>query len=277
MPDIGFEIVPGLGVGDGQPLLLLAGPCVIESEEVCLQTARFMKDLCARMGLSYVFKASFDKANRTSVENFRGPGLEKGLEVLAKVKSQVDVPVVTDVHEAPQVEPTAEVADIVQIPALLSRQTDLLLAAGESGKTVNIKKGQFMSPEQIEPAIKKVRSTGNERILVTERGTSLGYGNLVVDMRGLAIMRQFGVPVIFDATHSVQLPGGKGTCSGGQRELAPALMRAAAGVGVDGFFTEVHPDPEQALCDGPNSLPLNEVEEILKPCEAIHGLVRRSS
>lgn len=272
---IGFDIRNGVAVGDGKPLLVLAGPCVIESEEICLEIGRFMKDACGRLGLGYVFKASFDKANRTSIQNFRGPGLEKGLEILQSIKDKLDVPVVTDVHEPGQVAPVSGVVDIIQIPAFLCRQTDLLVAAGESGCVVNIKKGQFLAPEQILPAIEKVRSTGARRIMVTERGSTFGYANLVVDMRGLAIMRNLGAPVIFDATHSVQLPGGQGSSSGGQREFAPLLMRAAAAAGIDGFFTEVHPDPANALCDGPNSLPLTEVEAILKKGKEIHELVRR--
>jgi 2-dehydro-3-deoxyphosphooctonate aldolase (KDO 8-P synthase) len=222
----------------------------------------------------YVFKASFDKANRTSVENFRGPGLTKGLEILHQVKSKLDVPVVTDIHEPGHVAEVGEVADILQIPAFLCRQTDLLVAAGNTGKVVNIKKGQFLAPGQIEPAIRKVQSTGADRIMVTERGTTFGYSNLVVDMRGLPIMRELGVPVVFDATHSVQLPGGRGSSSGGQREYAPALIRAALAVGIDSLFMEVHPAPENALCDGPNSLPLAEVESVLIKGKAIHELIR---
>ena len=274
MSEIGFEIAPGVAVGDGQPLLILAGPCVIESEEICLQAARTMKALCAKLGLSYIFKASFDKANRTSVENFRGPGLEKGLAILKNIKDEMQVPIVTDVHEASQIDAVAEVADVIQIPAFLCRQTDLLVAAGKSGRTINIKKGQFLAPEQIKPAIDKVRSTGAEKIMVTERGTTFGYANLVVDMRGLHIMRELGIPVIFDATHSVQLPGGQGGTSGGKREYAPVLIRAALGVGIDGIFMEVHPNPEEALCDGPNSMPLDEVEPVLTQGKAIDEIVR---
>lgn len=275
MSSVGFNITPEVAVGDNQPLLILAGPCVIESPEVCLKAASTMKAICAKLGLNYIFKASFDKANRTSVENFRGPGLVEGLKILKSVKDEMNVPIVTDVHEARQCEAVAEVADVLQIPAFLCRQTDLLVAAGRTGKTVNIKKGQFLAPEQIKPAIDKVASTGATKIMACERGTTFGYANLVVDMRGLAIMRQLGVPVIFDATHSVQLPGGQGGSSGGKREFAPILIRAALGVGIDGIFMEVHPNPEAALCDGPNSMPLSEVEPVLTTGKAIDELVRR--
>ena len=274
MPAIGFAINDQIKVGDGQPLLLLAGPCVIETEEVCLRIARRLRDVCLRLGLNYVFKASFDKANRTSLSSYRGPGLERGLEILRAIRDKVGVPVITDLHDPGQAAPVAEVADILQIPAFLCRQTDLLLAAGKTGKTVNIKKGQFLAPEAMAPAIAKVRSTGNRRIMITERGSTFGYGNLVVDMRALAIVRRLGVPVVFDATHSVQLPGRRGDASGGEREFAPLLLRAAAGAGVDGFFLETHPDPDHALCDGPNSLPLGEMPEILRIGKAIDELVR---
>ncbi len=274
---VGFAVTDDVQVGEGAPLLVLAGPCVIEDLELCLQVAVDLQQACADLGLGYVFKASFDKANRTSIDSYRGPGLQEGLAVLKQVKTEAGVPIVTDVHETRQVEAVADVVDILQIPAFLCRQTDLLVAAGRTGLTVNIKKGQFMAPAAMLAAVEKVRSTGNSRVMLTERGSSFGYGNLVVDMRGLAIMRGLGVPVIFDATHSVQLPGGRGGSSGGEREYAPLLLRAAAAAGVDGVFVETHPNPEQALCDGPNSLPLSEIREILEQGKAIDELVRRGS
>ncbi len=256
-------------VGPGQPLLLLAGPCVLESGELGWEIAREMKDICARLGISYVFKGSFDKANRTSLRSFRGPGLEKGLRQLGRIREEVGVPVVSDVHEQGQVEMAAEVLDIIQIPAFLCRQTDLLVAAAKSGRTVNLKKGQFVSPWDMEHAVGKLRDGGCDRILLTERGASFGYNNLVVDMRSLPVMRGFGCPVVFDATHSVQLPGGTGGSSGGQREFVPTLARAAMAAGIDGLFMEVHPDPDKALCDGPNSWPLDQVEPLLRQLLAI--------
>ncbi|BCO10461.1 2-dehydro-3-deoxyphosphooctonate aldolase [Desulfolithobacter dissulfuricans] len=258
-------------VGPGQPLLLLAGPCVLESGELGWEIAREMKDICARLGISYVFKGSFDKANRTSLRSFRGPGLEKGLRQLGRIREEVGVPVVSDVHEQGQVEMAAEVLDIIQIPAFLCRQTDLLVAAAKSGKTVNLKKGQFVSPWDMEHAVGKLRDGGCDRILLTERGASFGYNNLVVDMRSLPVMRGFGCPVVFDATHSVQLPGGTGGSSGGQREFVPTLARAAMAAGIDGLFMEVHPDPDKALCDGPNSWPLDQVEPLLRQLLAIRA------
>ena len=271
-----FDIADGIEVG-GDTLLVVAGPCVIESEELCLEIARQMKRTCSRLGVSYIFKASFDKANRTSVGSFRGPGIEEGLSILQRVKEQHGLPVVTDVHDANQARRAAEVVDVLQVPAFLCRQTDLLTAAGRSGKPVNIKKGQFMAPEDMRYAVDKVRSTGNERVLLTERGSSFGYHNLVVDMRGLLIMADLGVPVIFDATHSVQLPSGQGGSSGGQREFVAPLLRAAAATGIDGFFIETHPSPAEALCDGPNSMPLEAMEELLRQGKEIHGLVRQSA
>jgi 2-dehydro-3-deoxyphosphooctonate aldolase (KDO 8-P synthase) len=274
MPAIAFAINDQLQVGDGQPLLLVAGPCVIETEDVCLRIARRLRDLCARLGLGYVFKASFDKANRTSLSAYRGPGLERGLEILRHVRDKAGVAVTTDIHDPAQAAAVAAVADVLQIPAFLCRQTDLLLAAGQTGKPVNIKKGQFLAPEAMAPAIAKVRSTGNKRILITERGSTFGYGNLIVDMRALAILRTLGVPVMFDATHSVQLPGGQGDASGGQREYAALLARAAVGAGVAALFLETHPDPERAQCDGPNSLPLSEMADVLRIGKAIDEVVR---
>jgi 2-dehydro-3-deoxyphosphooctonate aldolase (KDO 8-P synthase) len=256
-------------VGPGQPLLLLAGPCVLESGELAWDIAREMKAICARLGISYVFKASFDKANRTSLDSFRGPGLENGLRQLGRIRAEVGVPVVSDVHESGQVEMAADLLDIIQIPAFLCRQTDLLVAAARSGATVNLKKGQFVAPWDMEHAVGKIRAAGCERLLLTERGASFGYNNLVVDMRSLPILRGFGCPVIFDATHSVQLPGGAGASSGGQREFVPVLARAAMAAGIDGLFMEVHPEPDKALCDGPNSWPLDQVEPLLRRLLAI--------
>lgn len=256
-------------VGTAQPLLLLAGPCVLESEEMAWEVASRMKEICGRLGISYIFKASFDKANRTSLDSFRGPGLERGLSLLARLREEIGVPVVSDVHEVAHVEQAAEILDIIQIPAFLCRQTDLLVAAARSGKTVNIKKGQFVSPWDMRYAVDKVRSAGSEKILLTERGSSFGYNNLVVDMRSLPVMRSLGCPVIFDATHSVQLPGGAGGSSGGQREFIPPLTRAAVAAGIDGLFMEIHPDPENAKCDGPNSWPLDQAEKLLRQLLAI--------
>lgn len=256
-------------VGPGQPLLLLAGPCVLESPELAADIAREMKKICADLDISYVFKASFDKANRTSLDSFRGPGLKEGLNQLARIRSEVGVPVVSDIHESSQVELAADVLDLLQIPAFLCRQTDLLFAAAKSGTTINLKKGQFVSPWDMKHAVGKIRAAGCKQLLLTERGASFGYNNLVVDMRSLPVMRGMGCPVIYDATHSVQLPGGAGGSSGGQREFIPPLARAAMAAGIDGLFMEVHPDPDKALCDGPNSWPLDQVEPLLKQLLAI--------
>jgi len=250
-------------VGPGQPLLLIGGPCVLESEELARDVAQELREITSRLGMSFVFKASFDKANRTSLQSFRGPGMVKGLEILGRIRA-LGMPVVSDIHEIDQVGPCAEILDILQIPAFLCRQTDLLLAAASSGKPVNLKKGQFVSPWDMEHAVRKIKSTGNRKLLLTERGATFGYNNLVVDMRSLPIMRGLGCPVIYDATHSVQLPGGMGGSSGGQREFIPPLTRAAVAAGVDGIFMEVHPDPAHALCDGPNSIPLDQVESLLR-------------
>lgn len=263
--------------GGGRPFVLIAGPCVMEGEEHTLDIARHLLQLKNELGIQVVFKASFDKANRTSVSAYRGPGLDEGLRILAKVRQQTGLAIVSDIHDVSQVEPAAKVLDILQIPAFLCRQTDLLLAAGRSGKVVNIKKGQFLAPWDMANAIAKISSTGNDRILLTERGTSFGYNNLVVDMRALAIMRDMGCPVIFDATHAVQLPGGAGTSSGGQRQFVAALSRAAVAVGIDGLFWEVHPDPDRALCDGANSLPLAEVRTVLQELLAIDAIIKGNS
>ncbi len=258
----------------GKTFFLIAGPCVIESEEHVLRMARAIKDVAASVGVPLIFKASFDKANRTSIHSYRGPGLEKGLRALRRVKEETGLAVLTDVHEVAQVEPVAEVCDVLQIPAFLSRQTDLLVAAGRTGAAVNIKKGQFVSPHEAGYAIEKVRSTGNERVLVTERGSSFGYNNLVVDMRSLPILRGFGVPVVLDVSHSVQLPGGAGTASGGQPEFIEPLARAGIAAGVEGIFLEVHDNPAAALSDGPNALPLAQLEPLLERLLAIDRVVR---
>jgi 2-dehydro-3-deoxyphosphooctonate aldolase (KDO 8-P synthase) len=255
-------------------LKLIAGPCVIENEALCLQIAASLKKVCRQLGVSFVFKASFDKANRTSAKSFRGPGLAEGLRVLRKVRDEVSVPVLTDVHAENQVAPAAEVADILQIPAFLCRQTDLICAAVRTGRIVNLKKGQFLSPEEMGQAVAKAKIAGGRKLLVTERGTTFGYNNLVADMRSIPILRRLGFPVIFDATHSVQLPGGGGNKSGGQREFAPVLARAALAAGADGIFLETHPRPEAALSDGPNMIPLAQVPGLLKSLLRVWSAVR---
>ncbi|MBT1704866.1 3-deoxy-8-phosphooctulonate synthase [Chryseosolibacter indicus] len=246
----------------GERMVLFSGPCAAESYEICIETGSKVKAICDKLGIDYVFKSSFDKANRTSSGSYRGPSKEGGLEILSRVKKELGVPVVTDVHESHQCAEVAEVADVLQIPAFLCRQTDLLKAAAKTGRAVKVKKGQFMAPEDMKYAVDKVKAEGNNNVFLTERGASFGYHTLVVDMRSLPIMRQF-TPVIFDVTHSVQQPGGKGGSSGGQREFAPFLARAAAATGVDGFFIETHPFPEKALSDGPNMIPLHQMEEFL--------------
>jgi 2-dehydro-3-deoxyphosphooctonate aldolase (KDO 8-P synthase) len=246
----------------GERMVLFGGPCAAESYDICMETGTQVKALCEKLDISYVFKSSFDKANRTSSGSYRGPSVEGGLDILRRVKKDLQVPIVTDVHESYQCAEAAEVADVLQIPAFLCRQTDLLKAAARTGKAVKIKKGQFMAPEDMKYAVDKVRSEGNNNVFLTERGASFGYHTLVVDMRSLPIMRQY-TPVIFDVTHSVQQPGGKGGSSGGQREFAPFLARAAAAAGVDGFFIETHPNPEKALSDGPNMIPLHQMEDFL--------------
>ena len=260
-------------VGSGQQLLLIGGPCVLESEGLARKVAETMLEICGRLGISYVFKASFDKANRTSLSSFRGPGIEKGLSILARLRQDLQLPVISDIHDVGQVEAAAEVLDIIQIPAFLCRQTDLLTAAAETGKTINVKKGQFVSPWDMKNVVDKMRGVGGKKIILVERGASFGYNNLVVDMRSLPIMRSLGCPVIFDATHSVQLPGGSGGTSGGQREFIEPLTKAATAAGIDGLFMEIHPDPDKALCDGPNSIPLNEVEGLLEKIIRIRNVV----
>jgi len=255
-------------------LILIAGPCVIESEKLCLQVAAALKRTCDRLGIFYVFKASYDKANRTSSKSFRGPGLDEGLAVLAKVRARIGVPVLTDVHTEAQAGAAARVADILQIPAFLCRQTDLIAAAVRTSRIVNLKKGQFLSPEEMGQVIGKAKNAGGKRLLVTERGTTFGYHNLVADMRSIPIMRHFGFPVIFDATHSVQLPGGGGDRSGGQREFAPVLARCALAAGASGVFIETHPKPERALSDGPNMIPLAEMNALLTGLIKVHSAVQ---
>ncbi len=251
-------------VGASQPHFLIAGPCVIESEQIVLETAQRIAEITRTLGMPYVFKSSYDKANRSSISSFRGPGIRSGLAVLRKVREQVGVPVLTDIHSVEEAMQAAEVADILQIPAFLCRQTDLLVAAAKTGRVVNVKKGQFLSPWEMGNVVKKLEESGNSRIILTERGSSFGYNNLVVDMRSLPIMRGLGYPVVFDATHSVQLPGGAGTRSSGQREFVTPLASAAAAAGCDGFFMEVHPDPDTALSDGPNMVPLHQLKPLLE-------------
>ena len=260
-------------IGENGPFFIIAGPCVIESKEITLRVAHFLKETSEKLDIPIIFKTSYDKANRTSVDSYRGPGLEKGLEIINKVKEETGLPALSDIHSCEEVDRVTSVLDILQIPAFLSRQTDLIVKAGKSGLPVNIKKGQFVSPLDLKQAVNKVLSTGNNNIMLTERGTFFGYNNLVVDFRGIPIMKRFGFPVVFDATHSVQLPGGEGASSGGQREYASYLARAAVAAGANGVFMEIHPDPDSALCDGPNSLPFEQVKPLLTLLKDIHGLV----
>ncbi|MBI4443729.1 MAG: 3-deoxy-8-phosphooctulonate synthase [Acidobacteria bacterium] len=266
--------VANVPLSGGERFFLIAGPCVIESDEHVLRMAQQIQAITQRLNIPLIFKSSFDKANRTSIHSYRGPGLEKGLQALRRVKQETGLPVLTDVHEVWQIEPVAQACDVLQIPAFLCRQTDLLVAAGRSGAVVNIKKGQFVSPQEICHAVEKVRSAGNDRVLVTERGTSFGYNNLVVDMRSLPILRSFGCPVVLDITHSVQLPGGAGQASGGQPEFIEPLARAGVAVGVDGLFVEVHDNPVAALSDGANALPLAQLERLLERLIALDHVVR---
>jgi 2-dehydro-3-deoxyphosphooctonate aldolase (KDO 8-P synthase) len=263
-------------LGNGE-LVMIAGPCVIEDAGLTLEIARTLKEYAAELALPLIFKASYDKANRTSLSSYRGPGLAKGLAILARVREEAGLPVLSDVHQVSEVAPAAEVLDVLQIPAFLCRQTDLVVAAAATGKPLNIKKGQFLAPWDMAQVVEKARSTGNSRIFLTERGASFGYNNLVVDFRSLAILRGLGCPVVLDATHSVQLPGGEGSCSGGQREFVPLLARAGVAAGVDGIFLEVHPDPARARCDSPNSLPLAEVLPLWRTLKALHTLVRENT
>ena len=262
--------------GAGHPFVLLSGPCVIESEEHVINMAKKIKKITDELGIPYVFKSSYDKANRSSIDSYRGPGLERGLEILQRVKDEVGVPVLTDVHTQEQAKIAGEVVDMMQIPAFLSRQTDLVTAVGETGCVVNVKKGQFLAPWDIDQVVEKLESTGNERILLTERGASFGYNNLVVDMRSLPRMRETGYPAVFDATHSVQLPGGAGDSSAGEREYVPYLTRAAVGAGVDALFMEVHDCPDDALCDGPNMVRVEDLKGILKQAQQIDEIVKNS-
>lgn len=262
-------LVKNIPLGNNKPLVLIAGPCVIESATLCLDTAKRIKDITTKLGIPFIFKSSFDKANRMSIDSYRGPGIKKGLDVLNKVKQQIKVPILSDVHCSKDIAEAAKVLDIIQIPAFLCRQTDIVVTAAKTGKVVNIKKGQFLAPWDMLPIIKKIKSVGNEKIILTERGVSFGYNNLVTDFRSIQIMREFGYPVIYDATHSIQVPGGKGTCSGGRREFVEGLCRAAVAFGCDGLFLEVHPDPDRALCDGPNMVNIKELEKILKQVKSI--------
>ncbi len=261
-------------IGGNQPLVLVAGPCVIENETATLRCAERLMTICNGVSVSLIFKASYDKANRTSVTSFRGPGMQEGLRILAKVKASLGLPVLSDIHSIEEVAPAAEVLDVLQIPAFLCRQTDLVVAVAKSGRVVNVKKGQFLAPWDMENVVGKLLSTGNDNVIMTERGVSFGYNNLVTDMRSLPIMRRLGYPVIFDATHSVQLPGGQGGSSGGQREFVEYLSRAAVATGIDGIFMEVHEDPEKALCDGPNSIKLTDLPALLQTLKAIDAIVK---
>jgi len=264
-------------IGGGNPLVLIAGPCVIESRENALRIAQQLKAIAARLKVPFIFKSSYDKANRTSAKSYRGPGLAKGLQILKEVKEVFGIPILSDVHCSEEVKPAAKVLDVMQIPALLSRQTDLIKAAASTGKVINIKKGQFAAPWDMAEVIKKIESAGNKNILITERGTSFGYNNLVSDFRSLVIMRKFGYPIIYDATHSVQLPGGAGEASSGESEFVPYLSRAAVAVGCDGLFLEVHENPKVALCDGSNMLSLQQLESLLKQVKEISRLVKNTA
>jgi 2-dehydro-3-deoxyphosphooctonate aldolase (KDO 8-P synthase) len=270
-----FVSIGKLKIGEGQPLTVIAGPCVIESEKHAMKMAERLSTLAGELRIPYIFKASYDKANRTALGSYRGPGLVEGLRVLARIKKDLGVPVLTDIHSVEEVQPAADVCDILQIPAFLSRQTDLLLAVGRSGAVVNIKKGQFLSPWDIRHAIEKARSTGNDRIMVTERGASFGYNNLVVDMRGLAVMKEFGAPVILDVTHSLQLPGGEGNRSGGQPQYIETLARAGVAAGVNGVFLEVHDNPARALSDGANSLELRRFKPLMTRLRDLAAFVQK--
>lgn len=269
-------IIQNIKIGGNRPFALIAGPCVIESEQSTLEAAERLKKITSDLGIPFIFKSSYDKANRSSVKSYRGPGLAEGLRILARVKKELGLPLLSDVHRFEEITPAAEVLDIIQIPAFLSRQTDLLVEVAKTGRVVNIKKGQFLSPGDIRNAVDKAESAGNRNILITERGVSFGYNNLVVDMRSLPIIRGYGYPVVFDATHSVQLPGGAGTASSGDRQFVPPLTRAAVAAGVDALFMEVHACPDKALCDGPNMLSLDELPALLKQAQEIDGIVKRS-
>lgn len=264
----------GFEVGGNRPFFLISGPCVIESEQLALDTAGYLKELCVALGIPFIYKSSFDKANRSSGSSFRGPGLEAGLRILEKVKQQIGVPVLTDVHEDTPFAEVAAVVDVLQTPAFLCRQTNFIQAVAKAGKPVNIKKGQFLAPWDMKHVAEKAKATGNEQIMVCERGVSFGYNTLISDMRALVVMRETGCPVVFDATHSVQQPGGQGHKSGGQREFVPVLTRAALAAGVDGLFMESHPDPDKALSDGPNAWPLHKMRQLLLTCKQIDDTVK---
>ncbi|MBT8100460.1 MAG: 3-deoxy-8-phosphooctulonate synthase [Gammaproteobacteria bacterium] len=266
----------GFDVGNRRPIFLIAGTCVVESEAMAIDTAGHLKEICGRLEIPFIYKSSFDKANRSSAESFRGPGMEEGLRILGEVRKQLNVPVLTDVHEDTPMDEAADVVDVLQTPAFLCRQTNFIVRAASAGKPVNIKKGQFLSPWEMQNVVDKAKSTGNDAIMVCERGFSFGYNNLVSDMRSLAVMRGSGCPVVFDATHSVQLPGGKGSASGGQREFIPVLARAATAAGVAGLFMETHPDPDTALSDGPNAWPLGQMADLLETLVAIDASVKQS-
>ncbi len=266
--------IKGVRIGGGSGLVVIAGPCVIEDRESTLHAARFLKDLCEAVSIPLIFKASYDKANRTSRKSYRGPGLQNGLKILEEVKRETNIPVLSDVHRIEDIEAAKEVLDCLQIPAFHCRQTDFVITVANAGRPVNIKKGQFLAPWDMKNVIEKAASSGNEDLLLTERGTAFGYNDLVVDMRSLMVMRKMGYPVIFDATHSLQLPGGQGASSGGDREFVPGLARAAVAVGVDGVFMEVHRDPDQAICDGPNSLSLNSIKDLLVELKEIDAVGR---
>lgn len=264
-------------IGNGEPFVLIAGPCVIENQKETRDIAIFLKKVAGNLDIPLIFKASYDKANRTSMDSYRGPGLTKGLQILKDIKEELKIPVLSDVHRFEEIEDSSLVLDVIQVPAFLCRQTDFVKEIAETNKIINIKKGQFLAPWDVSNILKKVSSTGNENIMITERGTSFGYNNLVSDFRSLPMMREMGYPVIFDATHSVQLPGGLGNISGGQRNMIPYLSRAAVAVGIDGLFLEVHPDPERALCDGPNSLYLDALPDLLGTLKKIDGIVKKDT
>ncbi len=267
--------VSGISIGYGKPIILIAGPCVIEDEDTTTRIARSLKTITGQLGIPIIFKASYDKANRTSIKSFRGPGLKRGLEILKGIKASLEIPVLSDVHRFEEIEPASEVLDVLQIPAFLCRQTDLIVEVARTGKPINIKKGQFIAPHDVIHIIEKAISTGNESIMITERGYCFGYNNLVTDIRALPLMRSFGYPVIYDATHSAQRPGGLGSSSGGESGMVPYLARAAVAAGVDGLFVEVHEDPGRALSDGPNSLPLHLLPELLEVIIKIDSIVKR--
>ncbi|MCD6138076.1 MAG: 3-deoxy-8-phosphooctulonate synthase [Deltaproteobacteria bacterium] len=268
--------VRGINIGEGNKLVLISGPCVIETLEATMEAASFLKEITDELQIPFIFKTSYDKANRTSINSYRGPGLSKGLEIISSVKDKLDIPVLSDVHRFSEIAAASQVLDVLQIPAFLCRQTDFIIAVSETAKPVNIKKGQFLAPWDVEHVVEKVVSTGNSQVLLTERGTTFGYNNLVVDFRSLALMRDLGWPVVFDATHSVQLPGGRGKSSGGQRRFVPMLAKAATAAGVDAIFMEVHKDPDRALCDGPNSLALQEVKPLLKQLKSIRDAISQA-